>query len=222
MQPNIIPLISDLVNNAENPVVILLVSQGCEQRTTQLEIDVQKTLEEHEKSVIYYKWCVSEDAMVFPRTQTPVLYFFLPKDQNIVFWREGPILQTLSDDVNIIHKMMNGATYNEARYTEEELQKIEQVETFLVEEEKEIQKYPSAFQMARNLAKDVWNTGKKAAKGLPVIVSAEVGYHRLQTCEGCDKFDQETSRCHECGCFMKVKTQLASASCPLGKWNSVV
>lgn len=222
MQPNIIPLISDLVNNAENPVIILLVSQGCEHRPTQIETDVQKILDEHEKPIVYFRWCVSEDAMVFPRTQTPVLYFFLPKDQNIAFWREGPILQTLSDDVNIIHKMMNGATYNEARFTTEELQKIEEVETFLVEEEKEIQKYPSTFQMARNLAKEIWNTGKKAARGLPVIVSAEVGFERLKICEGCEKFDAEPGRCTECGCFMRTKTQLAAASCPLGKWDAKV
>lgn len=222
MQSNIIPLISDLINNAENPVVILIVSQGCEHRVTQLELDVQKTLEEHEKPVVYYKWCVSEEAMVFPRTQTPVLYFFLPKNQDIMFWREGPILQTLSDDVNIIHKMMTGATYNEARFTKEELEKIEEVEAFLENEQKDMAKYPSTFQMARNLAKEIWNTGKKAARGLPIIVSTEVGFQRLQTCEGCDRFDKESSRCHECGCFMKTKTQLAAASCPLGKWNAVV
>lgn len=223
MQPNIIPLITDLINTAENPVVILLVSEGCENRTTQLEIDVQKTLEEHEKSVVYYKWCVAEDAMVFPRTQTPIVYFFLPGKQDIAFWREGPVLlQTLSNDVDIIHKMMNGASYIEARFTEEELHKIAEVEASLEQEQQEIDKYPSTFQMARNFAKEIWNTGKKAARGLPIIVSAEVGFERLQICEGCEKFDAEPGRCTECGCFMRTKTQLAAASCPLGKWEAKV
>lgn len=221
MQPNTIPLIADLINNAENPVVILTVSQGCEHRVTQLEMDVQKILEEHEKPVVYYKWCIGENSMVFPRTQTPVIYFFLPKDQNIAFWREGPVTQTLAVDIDVMHKMMSGMSQDEARYSKEDLEKIKEVETNFEEEEKEISKYPSTFQMARNLAKEFWNSGKKAARGLPIIVPAEVGYERLKTCEECDKFDAEASRCHECGCFMKVKTQLASASCPLGKWESM-
>jgi hypothetical protein len=221
MQPNIIPSIANLINNAENPVIILLVAHGCDISPTSIETEFEKILAEHEKPVVYYKWCVSESSMVFPRTQAPVAYFFLPKTQEIAFWRDVNILQTLSDDVDTIHKMMTGKSYDESRFSEDELKKIQEVEKSFEEESAEIDKYPSTFQMARNLAKELWESGKKAARGLPVIVSTEVGFHRLQTCEGCDKFEAESSRCTECGCFMKVKTQIASASCPLGKWNAV-
>jgi hypothetical protein len=222
MHPNIIPFIADIINNAEHPVLILTVAEGCENRPAPIAEEIERTLKEHPTPVIFYKWCISEQDMVFPRTQTPTVYFFLPKNQNVAFWRHMNILPTLKDDVEIIHQMSLGKSYAEARFTKEERETIERVEAFLEKETAEIEKYPSTFKMARNLAKEVWETGKKAAKGLPIIVSAEVGYHRLQTCEGCDKFESDSSRCRECGCFMKVKTQLATASCPLGKWESMV
>lgn len=42
--------------------------------------------------------------------------------------------------------------------------------------------------------------------------------NRLNHCYSCDKFINITQMCSECGCFMKVKTQLKNAKCPLGKW----
>lgn len=42
--------------------------------------------------------------------------------------------------------------------------------------------------------------------------------HRFNTCKGCDKFNHETQRCTECGCFMQVKTKFTQATCPLNKW----
>lgn len=222
MLPNNISSIGDIINAAEHPVLILVVADECENKPTSHEMELEQALQQHTLPVVYYKWCIPENAMIFPRTQAPMLYFFLPKNQQVAFWRNINFMASLNEDIEMIHKMTTGLTYEEVRYTEQEREKIREVESFLQQESEEIKKYPSAFQMARNLAKDVWNTGKKAAKGLPVIVSAEVGYHRLQTCEGCDKFEQETSRCRECGCFMKVKTQLASASCPLGKWDAIV
>ena len=222
MQPNTIPLIADLINTAKHPIVILLVAHGCENQITPVETEVQRILDEHEKPVFYYKWCVSEQSMVFPRTQAPIVYFFLPKNQQVAFWRDGPITQTLASDIDIAHKMLSGLPYEQARFTEDELKKIQEVDEFLEKEKTEMEQYPSTFQMARNLAKEMWNTGKRAARGLPVIVSAEVGFERLQICEGCDKFDAEPGRCTECGCFMRTKTQFASASCPLKKWEAVV
>ena len=40
-----------------------------------------------------------------------------------------------------------------------------------------------------------------------------------------DRVDEETKTkrldCKKCGCFMKEKTKLAHASCPVGKWDAV-
>ena len=42
---------------------------------------------------------------------------------------------------------------------------------------------------------------------------------RLSMCQGCEHFISATSQCKKCGCFMKVKTKLATARCPVGKWE---
>lgn len=41
---------------------------------------------------------------------------------------------------------------------------------------------------------------------------------RLEICQSCDWFRQKSQTCRKCGCFMKLKTQLEEAKCPLGKW----
>ena len=42
---------------------------------------------------------------------------------------------------------------------------------------------------------------------------------RLSMCYDCEHFISATNQCKECGCFMKVKTKLATARCPIGKWE---
>lgn len=41
---------------------------------------------------------------------------------------------------------------------------------------------------------------------------------RLNICEECPRLIRATHQCKECGCFMKLKTKLKPATCPLGKW----
>lgn len=53
-------------------------------------------------------------------------------------------------------------------------------------------------------------------------VSRAIRAERLRECRACDRFIAPTSQCRECGCFMVVKTTLARAECPLGKWNRAV
>jgi len=48
----------------------------------------------------------------------------------------------------------------------------------------------------------------------------KVSHDRLEVCKSCDMFDEENSKCKECGCFMKYKTLLPWAKCPLDKWKS--
>jgi len=53
-------------------------------------------------------------------------------------------------------------------------------------------------------------------------VDRRVRADRMKVCKACDRFISATSQCRECGCFMVLKTTLARAECPLGKWNAVV
>tara|TARA_Y100000310_G_scaffold332693_1_gene408744 strand:+ start:327 stop:716 length:390 start_codon:yes stop_codon:yes gene_type:complete len=41
---------------------------------------------------------------------------------------------------------------------------------------------------------------------------------RWAICEGCE-FLTKNNRCEKCKCFMKVKTRIATAACPVGKWD---
>jgi hypothetical protein len=45
----------------------------------------------------------------------------------------------------------------------------------------------------------------------------DIALDRIKLCKGC-KFLTPSFRCTKCGCFMKVKTQVTHAKCPMGKW----
>ena len=46
----------------------------------------------------------------------------------------------------------------------------------------------------------------------------ELAQYRLEICKGCVYYRQLSNTCRKCGCFMKLKTQLEHAKCPIGKW----
>lgn len=48
--------------------------------------------------------------------------------------------------------------------------------------------------------------------------NAEIAEKRMAICEDCPRLVRLTKQCKECGCFMNLKTKLAAASCPIGKW----
>ena len=41
---------------------------------------------------------------------------------------------------------------------------------------------------------------------------------RLKICNGCEWFHKRLHKCRKCGCYMKLKTTLRQAKCPIGKW----
>ncbi len=57
--------------------------------------------------------------------------------------------------------------------------------------------------------------------------------YRLSVCRKCDKYDQENDKCTVCGCWMDIKTGLATnkdpelmgevviTHCPLGRWGDL-
>jgi hypothetical protein len=47
---------------------------------------------------------------------------------------------------------------------------------------------------------------------------SEVADERYSICKNCPQFLKMSKRCKECGCFMKLKTQISSSKCPIGKW----
>jgi hypothetical protein len=61
-----------------------------------------------------------------------------------------------------------------------------------------------------------------------LVVNKEISNARIQICESCEFYganQAETSfvnnkLCQKCNCFMPVKTTLATAKCPIGKWGA--
>lgn len=48
--------------------------------------------------------------------------------------------------------------------------------------------------------------------------SEDLSQQRFSICKSCPELIKTTKQCKKCGCLMHLKTKLASASCPLGKW----
>ena len=80
-----------------------------------------------------------------------------------------------------------------------------------------IEQFPSVFQMARNLAKQTWLSGKGVIVGQGFLTMAEKAHSRLTICESCEFY--RDSRCLKCGCFMDKKVHLEAATCPMDKWG---
>jgi hypothetical protein len=46
----------------------------------------------------------------------------------------------------------------------------------------------------------------------------ELAKYRFDICNTCEFFRSASKTCKKCGCFMKLKTTLEKAKCPIGKW----
>jgi hypothetical protein len=62
-----------------------------------------------------------------------------------------------------------------------------------------------------------WDLFKKTTQ----YVSEEIQAERYSICKQCQFFIKATKQCSKCGCFMKLKTTITSASCPIQKWNAI-
>jgi hypothetical protein len=219
---NTLPDIAEKINNTNNLVMLYVTSKNdCNEVndiTTNQETLQNKIRESFVDRIDLHILCVPENEMPFPKIQTDTLYYFAPKNQKPLFYRERHlILQDLDHDIETAFNMAStGASYYDTKFDAKTKEGIFKTESYMKED---TSRFPSAFKMARNLAKEMWKTSKNAAKGLPILVPAEVGISRFSTCEICEHLDQANFRCTQCGCFMKTKTQLASASCPVGKWG---
>ncbi len=47
---------------------------------------------------------------------------------------------------------------------------------------------------------------------------SEIVDSRLEICMSCEHLNKRLVKCNKCGCFMKLKTTLKQAKCPIGKW----
>jgi len=218
MLPNTSPDVQDIIDNADYPIIVVVVGNPCTEFKGQFQSTLEEEIQKHPEMVVFHVVCVSEDEVPFPRPLLPSAYYFLPKNPVCVLWRGGEATVYLKKDIDAVYNLWkNGTPIEQGLYTEEQLRQIQQMDSMLSTEE--VKTFPPVFQMARNFAKEMWTVGKRATLGLPILTTAEKAYERYQTCLGCEKFDKESTRCSACGCVMKVKSHLISAKCPLSKWN---
>ena len=210
--------LEELIDNAQHPIAVAVVAEGCDQFKGRFLTDFEAALQNQQNPVHLHVVCYKEDSALFPRPLTQVVYYFAPKNHTPLFYRIGSRAMAVTEDIRAAMQMMQGSSYLEAAYSPEAKVQYEKTEEMMKTED--TSKFPSLFQQARNLAKEMWVTGKSAAQGLPVIVDAETAFNRFSICQGCE-FLKENFRCEKCGCFMKAKTQLAPSSCPVGKWSAV-
>ena len=52
-----------------------------------------------------------------------------------------------------------------------------------------------------------------------IIHDEDIIKRRLDICKGCEFLFKPTNTCKKCGCFMDVKTKIATQRCPVGKWE---
>jgi hypothetical protein len=52
-----------------------------------------------------------------------------------------------------------------------------------------------------------------------MLTNSDIAKKRYEICKSCEFFT-DTKRCSKCHCFMKMKTMIAAASCPVGKWKA--
>ena len=74
--------------------------------------------------------------------------------------------------------------------------------------------YPSIPIQVANASAAVGRVVKAAAQGTQIMVPIQQAEARQAICLDCS----ETKRCFACGCYIGLKTRLATEKCPLGKW----
>jgi hypothetical protein len=189
--------------SATSPVVIVLTTE-CDEAAIAIHDDVQRALGTR---AAVFSMCGELEA-------SPAIVFYEARDDRPILYREGPpALLTVSADLEEAERLARhrpGAEVEAAAQAEAERSTERMLET------EDIARFPSAFQMARNLARDAWKAARESAAGAPLLLDAGAAHVRLEVCMACPEFDD--GRCRKCGCYMNVKAHLAAMNCPLGKW----
>lgn len=211
--------LQELIDNSKNVIITVVLAEGCENYKGKFLTDFENQINSQQNPVHLHVICYREEPIMFPRPMTQAVYYFAPKNYTPLFYRQGQRAMDVPTDIVTAIKMIQGMSYSEAAYGIEKKESYERTEELVKNED--TSKFPSMFQQARNFAKEMWHAGKNAAAGLPVLVDAETAFNRFQTCQGCEFLTQDSFRCEKCGCYMKTKTQIATSSCPVGKWHAV-
>lgn len=67
-----------------------------------------------------------------------------------------------------------------------------------------------------NALRSLFRAGGQLVRG-PITVPRSIWFQRQIACIQCPQNDG--SQCRVCTCFIAIKTEVATESCPLGKWG---
>jgi len=77
-------------------------------------------------------------------------------------------------------------------------------------------KMPNAVSMAKDLASTALNAMRMAIRNGDILAQEDIVKKRITACNTCD--NKLGVRCTKCGCYISLKTAVAAATCPIGKW----
>lgn len=207
-------VLQDKILSSDVPIVIFVKHTKCGEQHT-LETQLEKIFNEKSIKAELIALCYPPERIPFPMPQWNMFYLFEPKNVNYIISIFGDNFIRDFDEVwSGLEAHMSNIPIATFKAQKENPEKIEQIREML--EKEDINKFPSAFQMARNALKQAWDSTKGVIQTGQLLVKAEEANKRLGICEGCEFFKDK--RCTQCGCFMEQKVHLEAASCPKSKW----
>lgn len=207
----------------EDSLVVVYVKKLICKDDIEFETIIKSKMEVSEKKFHYLTICYEAEEVPFPEPHVNRVYFFLPKSKHYSlvadamyvahdFERVIQVVGKKSEEVEHIYPpKITAPKPVPEHFTDEQVKQ----QTEMLKNE-DLTKFPSAFQMTRNLLKTSWDSAKGVMSGRQLLVSSEEAHRRLSICESCPKYKEK--RCVECGCFMEQKTHLEAATCPDNKW----
>lgn len=208
----------------DGAIVVVYVKQIHCHGDTDIEIELKKKMREHEKEFYYYTICYNAETLPFPDPRINLAYLFFAKSKMYSLSVDGHFL--VQDFSRVIQTMHLPPAEAMKLYPEHHLQApVDQ--PFTPEQEaqqkemlakEDLSKFPSTFQMARNLIKSGKDAITGVMQGKQLLASADEAARRLEICQGCENYKDK--RCTYCGCFMEQKTHLEAAFCPIKKWGN--
>jgi hypothetical protein len=208
--------LQNLINQSSIPVLVFVKKSKCNEMSTH-ENELMNNLKGFNKDVTVYVICYDANDVPFPEPAWNRVYFFAPKNERwIGSWDVVHLLKNFKDIYTNFEALMLGIPMDTYRLQLQSPKEVEKVRKMI--ETEDITKYPTAFQMSRNLFKEAWKSAKGVINTGQLLTSAENASERLSICDTCEFFNKKDIRCTQCGCFMEQKVHLKTASCPVKKW----
>lgn len=213
---NKIKWLKEVIDNSTKPILVYVKHSKCDE-SSENELIIAKKLEEMGKSPLLYAQCYPHDEIPFPLPYWNRLYFFEPKNQlYLQSWNVDHLLPNFEEIYLSFEAQMQGMDVEAYKLQIEQPEEIEKIRKMIKTED--ISKYPTKFQMTRNLLKEAWKSTKGVIQTGKLLTDAATAKDRYSLCNLCEFFNKKDSRCTKCGCFMKEKVHLKTAECPVNKW----